>query len=74
VREGRHDDSIEVRDDCLERFRLDRRRCRKLTLDVAGFGAGHHRQRGGAGAVVGDPVDNAVTGGAKFFGGHRGRL
>ncbi len=46
VREGRHDDAIEVRDDRLEGFGLDRRRCRQLTLDVAGFGAGHHRQRG----------------------------
>jgi hypothetical protein len=74
VREGRHHDSIEVRDDRLEGFGLGRWRCRKLTLDVAGFRAGHHGQRAGARAIVGDPVDEAVAGGAKLFGGHRGRL
>ena len=63
------------RDDRLEGFGLRRAAMAgSCVLTSPGSVRAITGQRGDARAVVGNPVDDAVAGGAKLFGGHCGRL
>ena len=70
MRQARHDDALHVGEDGIEALGLKRRLRRQLRLDVAGLHAGHHRQRGDAGAVVRDPVDQLMAEFPELFGRH----
>ncbi len=67
VRQAGHDDLIEVADDGGEGFRGVGWPRGQPFPDVTRLSPRHHRQRLDACAVVGDPVDQPVTGIAKFL-------
>ena len=61
---------VQVAEDRLEALGLVGRRGGELGPDGAGLHAGHDGQPGGPGAVVRDPVDDAVAERAELLGGH----
>ena len=76
MRQGGHDQAINVREDLLHWFARLRRRVGKLCFKIARLDLRKHRQLFDAVEIVGNPVDQFVTVPAKFFRAHvakRGR-
>ena len=71
VREGRHDDPVQIVQDGVEGFRGLGWLRGQSGLDLSRRGAGHDGALTYGGAVVGNAVDDLVAEAAKFFRGHR---
>ncbi len=69
-RQARHDDAIQILDQCAEIFRLARRRGGQGVADLARPGLRHHRPVGQALVIVGEPVDELMAVAAEIFGRH----